>query len=235
MREVWSRIQHVVWDWNGTLLDDVELAVTGVNHVCARFGVPAVTRDMYRARFQFPISEFYAALGFDLVRVPFGDIIREYLSIFDDRVRHCALNEGALELLECLRRNGIESSILSASYRPTLVRTLEAKGLAGHFTHVCGLGDEQATSKLEEGRRLQEALGLEGDRIVYLGDTTHDAEIAAELGWKSCIISRGHQDDARLASCNALRVSGIPALFEALPWPVIGSVPHLRGVLHDSR
>ena len=33
MREVWSRIQHVVWDWNGTLLDDVELAVTGVNHV----------------------------------------------------------------------------------------------------------------------------------------------------------------------------------------------------------
>ncbi|MFY0583758.1 HAD family hydrolase [Cystobacter fuscus] len=233
MRNVWSRIQHVVWDWNGTLIDDVELAVNGVNHVCARFGVPAITREVYRSRFRFPISEFYSSLGFDLVRIPFGDIIREYLSIFDAQVRHCALNEGALELLECLRLNGIGSSILSASYQPTLIKTLESKGLREYFTHVCGLGDERATSKLEEGRLLHEKLGLPGDRIVYLGDTTHDAEIAAALGWNSCIVSSGHQDDGRLSACDAPRVSGITALFEHLPWPLAGTGQPRRGV-HDS-
>ncbi|ATB26937.1 HAD family hydrolase [Melittangium boletus] len=234
MRKVWSQIQHVVWDWNGTLLDDVDLAVNGVNHVCARFGLPAVTRDVYRARFQFPISEFYSSLGFDLTRIPFGDIIREYLSVFDARVRHCPLNDGAMELLECLRQNGIASSILSASYQPTLVQTLEAKGLGGYFTHVCGLGDEKATSKLVEGRLLHEKLGLPGERIVYLGDTTHDAEIATALGWNSCILSCGHQDDGRLGACASPRVSGIPALFEDLPWPLVEAVSDRRGI-HASR
>jgi phosphoglycolate phosphatase len=218
MRKVWNQIQHVVWDWNGTLLDDVDLAVNGVNQVCARFGVPAVTREFYRSRFQFPISAFYSSLGFDLERVSFSDIIREYLAVFDARVRHCALNEGALELLECLRQNGIGSSILSASYRPTLVQTLEAKGLGGYFTHVCGLGDEKGTSKLEEGRILHAKLGLPGERILYVGDTTHDAEVAAALGWNSCIVSCGHQDEDRLGACHSPRVTGIPALFEDLPW-----------------
>src|SRR6218665_732619 len=230
MREVWSRIQHVVWDWNGTLLDDVDLAVNGVNHVCARFGLPAVTRDVYRARFQFPISEFYSSLGFDLTRIPFGDIIREYLSVFDARVRHCALNDGAMELLECLRQNGIESSILSASYRPTLVQTLEAKGLSGYFTHVCGLGDEKATSKLVEGRILHEKLGLPGERIAYLGDTTHATQTAPAPGGRSCFRSGGHRAEGRLGPRASPGVSGSPALFEDRPWPPANAVSDRRGV-----
>ncbi|PTL84522.1 HAD family hydrolase [Vitiosangium sp. GDMCC 1.1324] len=222
MRELWSQVRHVVLDWNGTLLDDVELAVKGVNHACTRFQVPAVTREHYRARFRFPISDFYASLGFDLSQVPFAEVIREYLSFFDARVRYCDLNDGAVDFLDCLRQNGIGLSILSASYRPTLIETIEAKGLSGYFTHVCGLGDERATSKLAEGRVLNEKLGLAGHQILYLGDTTHDVEIAEALGWNSCILSCGHQDETLLASCTSPKVPGIRALLGSLPWqPVV--------------
>ena len=216
MHDVWNEVRHVILDWNGTLLNDVDLAVEGVNRVCARFGLPAVTREFYRSQFRFPISQFYTALGFDLDRIPFATIISQYLSVFDARVKDCELNEGVVEFLDCLRQNGIGLSILSASYRPTLVATIQAKGLGEYFTYVSGLEDEKATSKLAEGRVLHRKLGLPPHQIAYLGDTTHDAEIAQALGWRSWILSCGHQDGRQLESCDSFKAPGIPVLLERL-------------------
>ena len=54
---------HIVWDWNGTLLDDVDAGIGALNRMLADRGLPAITRDFYRARFRFPVRPLYFEIG----------------------------------------------------------------------------------------------------------------------------------------------------------------------------
>lgn len=57
---------HVVWDFNGTVLDDVEAGIRAVNDLLVARGLPCIAdADAYRRVFRFPIKSYYEALGFD--------------------------------------------------------------------------------------------------------------------------------------------------------------------------
>ncbi|MEX3628909.1 MAG: HAD family hydrolase [Burkholderia sp.] len=197
-------IEHLVFDWNGTLIDDLDLAVRSVNRCSSRFGIAPVTHERYRALFGFPIAGFYAALGFDLERVPFATVVQHYLESFDTGVADCALHAGALDLLDAARAAGIGVSILSASHRDVLIATLDAKALRARFAHVIGLTHNQATSKAAEALALQRALGSPPEHTLYVGDTLHGFEVAREVGWHPVLVTTGHQ------KANRLRASGAP-------------------------
>ncbi|MEE5126896.1 HAD family hydrolase [Pseudomonas alliivorans] len=197
-------VEHVVFDWNGTLIDDIDLAVFAVNRCGEHYGVAPITADQYRARFDFPIAGFYAALGFDLDSVPFPIIVQHYLEHFDAHVAECPLQPYVIEFLDAARRAGIGVSILSASHCDVLVQTLKAKGLYDRFEHVVGLNHNQATSKTAEALMLQKTLGTPASRTLFVGDTLHDFDVACSVGWSPVLVSTGHQDSERL------RLSGAP-------------------------
>lgn len=204
-----SDIEHLVFDWNGTLIDDLDLAVTAVNRCGERFGVAPVTRAGYRARFDFPIAGFYAALGFDFGSTPFATIVQHYLDHFDANVAHCPLHDGALALIGAAREAGVGVSILSASHRDVLLQTLDAKGLRGRFDHVIGLSHNQATSKTAEAALLQQTLGTPAARTLFVGDTLHDVEVARSVGWRPALVATGHQDEVRLRGSGAPLMNGL--------------------------
>ena len=204
-------VRHVVFDWNGTLIDDLDLAVRALNELCSKHGVDPVTRERYRQHFRFPIASFYLALGFDFDCTPFSDLVQDYLRVFDAGVRHCPLHAGSVAFLDHLQARGIGASVLSASHRGVLERTIADKGLSHRFTYVLGLDDELAAGKQGQARRLQSALALAPEQVLYVGDTTHDAEIADALGWSPCILSCGHQSEAQLAGS---RISHLPGFDE---------------------
>ncbi|MEE5046041.1 HAD family hydrolase [Pseudomonas alliivorans] len=197
-------VEHVVFDWNGTLIDDIDLAVVAVNRCGEHYSVAPITADQYRARFDFPIAGFYAALGFDLDSVPFPIIVQRYLEHFDAHVAECPLQPYVIEFLDAARRAGIGVSILSASHCDVLVQTLKAKGLYDRFEHVVGLNHNQATSKTAEALMLQKTLGTPASRTLFVGDTLHDFDVACSVGWSPVLVSTGHQDSERL------RLSGAP-------------------------
>lgn len=221
-------IRHVVLDWNGTLLDDLDLAVDSVNLVCQRYGVAPVTRARYRAGFRFPVAAFYTAIDFDLGEIDFGELVRHYLAAFDAGLPDCPLHSGCAELLDQVARHGASLSILSASYLPTLHNTIQAKGLAPYFRHVRGLQDCHAVSKLAEAHLLQAALNDSARHVLYVGDTDHDAEIGAAVGWTSWTVACGHQDEDRLASQAPRLARNLHHLREELPALLAGS--HATGV-----
>lgn len=204
-----SGVQHIVFDWNGTLLDDIDLAVASVNLCSARFGVAQIGQNQYRETFNFPIVEFYAQLGFDLDRTPFAKIVEVYLTYFDANVGRCPLHDGVLDLLNAADRAGIGMSVLSASHRDVLSQTIGAKQLLGRFEHVIGLTNTLATSKLAEAVRLQQGLGTEPSSTLFIGDTLHDFEVALAVGWKPLLVSRGHQTASRLLESGAPVVAGL--------------------------
>lgn len=191
-------IDHVVFDWNGTLLYDLPLAVQGVNHVLSRHGLSAIDVDSYRSHFHFPIQSFYAGLGFDFGKVPFSHLVKDYLSIFDASVIQCPLYGDVRGCLDSLKASGLGASILSASHVNILRQCIQKHDLSDYFIFQMGLTNEEAASKLDQGRVLAKRLG-QNKRVLYIGDTTHDAEVAAALGWPCILVARGHQHRHRLA------------------------------------
>jgi phosphoglycolate phosphatase len=183
----------VVFDWNGTLLDDVALAVRAVNHVLCKHSKRGIELEYYRQQFGFPIRDFYRRLGFDLRAVAFEDLMADYLSIFDPGVFQCSLHVGVEQLLARLELEGIRASILSATQCSTLEKSLEHFGLAKRFVHCIGLADSRADGKIELARDMQRTLDVPPESVVYVGDTTHDIEVAAAVGWGCVIVPNGHQ------------------------------------------
>jgi phosphoglycolate phosphatase len=190
--------RHLIMDWNGTLIDDLDAAVAGVNIVLTGQGVPPIGRDQYRRHFGFPIEAFYARLGVDFGRISFPELGRQYLAHFNEAIRSCSLFPGAFELIALARRHGYSVSILSASERNTLFSNLREMGLLDLLDHVYGLEDEGARGKLDLAQRLDVALGRPGGRALMIGDTEHDVEVAVSLGWRVHSVSHGHQSRERL-------------------------------------
>lgn len=207
--------RHLILDWNGTLIDDLDAAVAGVNIVLAGQGLPPIDRDHYRRHFGFPIQDFYARLGVDFARLPFAELGRQYLAHFNEAIRSCAVFPGAFELIEEARRHGFSVSVLSASEMSTLRSNLSEAGLIDLVDHVYGLEDEGARGKLELARRLDDALGGPGARALMIGDTEHDVEVALSLGWRAHSVCHGHQSRERLTEIHAAVSESILELIAA--------------------
>ena len=102
-----TRYRHVIWDWNGTLLDDVDCARGVVDRMLRRRGLPGLTPERYQENFRFPIQDYYAAVGFDFEVDPFPELALEFHADYGPRSRECVLQPRTIETLQHLRQTGI--------------------------------------------------------------------------------------------------------------------------------
>src|SRR5690606_8742813 len=102
-----GRYAHVIWDWNGTLLDDVALCLDIMNRMLDQRGMRRIEPVRYRQIFDFPVQLYYSQLGFDFDAEPFEDLAASYCDQYDARVIECALQHNARRLLERLSDRGV--------------------------------------------------------------------------------------------------------------------------------
>jgi phosphoglycolate phosphatase len=207
-----KKYKHVIWDWNGTIFNDVELGIEIINGLLRPRGLPLLTRTSYRALFTIPVKDYYAKLGFDFAKEPFEVIGRVWMDEYERRKLECGLYDGVGGVLESIRRLGIGQSILSAYSQHTLDEIVDHYGLRKYFTHVAGLDNIYAASKVHIGKALIKRLGAGKQESVVIGDTEHDFEVACAMGADCILIANGHQSEARL---------------KALGVPVLANVNHL--------
>lgn len=194
---------HVVFDWNGTIIDDVALAVASVNSIRADLGLADISLPTYRSKFCFPIRTFYANLGFDFADTDFETLVLSYLEYFDAGVVECGLCPGVQSLITGLHANETHIAVLSASQQETLHHTARCNGIEGQIDILFGLEDSTANGKLMRARELHHQLTLtSNDRVLMIGDTDHDAEVAQDRGWDFLAVSTGHQNADRLRRLN---------------------------------
>ena len=104
------KLQLVLWDWNGTLLDDVTLCVDALNRLLARHGYARqYDLDGYRKIFGFPIRDYYLRAGFDFDRHSFDALAQSYMQDYVPASAACPLMPGAEQTLSrnrpyCRRR-----------------------------------------------------------------------------------------------------------------------------------
>ncbi|MGC4787146.1 HAD family hydrolase [Micromonospora sp. DT178] len=194
---------HLVWDWNGTLLNDLSLVVDCTNAAFASVGGPAVTADEHRVRFRRPIADYYAeVLGRAVDDEAFGRLDRIFHDAYRTGLTTCALAHDATDAMAAWPGS---QSLLSMWFHEELVPTVHTYGLTGHFVRVDGLrasvgGDRKAESL----RRHLTELGVDGRDVVLIGDSVDDADAAASVGGRAVLYTGGFTDAARL------RASGHP-------------------------
>ena len=202
MRDV--GIEAVCWDWNGTLLDDAEICHRTMNEVLVRRGHrPIPTLKEYRARFRFPIRAFYASVGIGADE--FAEAADEYLGLLPGRIAAARLHRDARSTVTGVADRGIRQVLASATLSAVLAEQMRPHDLSGHFEDVLGIGDVYAASKDAVIAEWVRGVGIPPERILLIGDTNHDQEIAAALGARFVHFAGGHQHMDGAAQITALR------------------------------
>jgi phosphoglycolate phosphatase len=207
--------KHIIWDWNGTLLNDVHQAITAVNVLLQRRNLPELTLERYFDIFDFPVVDFYRQIGFDFTAESYEAVSHEYIDQYVSHLAQCRLQEGAAELLQSLQQAGLSQSVLSAYHQQRLEEAVNLFHLRPYFVRLVGLNDYYAHSKVENGKRWIRQLECDKRDVLFIGDTFHDHEVAREMGVACVLLTCGHMPRRRLETL------GVP-LFDSLtqlrPW-----------------
>ena len=207
--------RHIVWDWNGTLQNDVQAAVNGINQLLEERGLPTVDVEKHRKLFTFPVSNYYTTLGFKLETENWPLLAQTFITSFLSDTS-TTLFRGTVPTLTRLAEHGIDMSILSAAEQTTLEQTLVKHGIRQFFTLVSGLDNHGAGSKLHTAEVLFKTIGGPLDEVWLVGDTTHDKEVADATGCNCVLVASGYQSHERLQQCHCPvldSVEDIPAFF----------------------
>lgn len=200
MKPLSQRYDAFIWDWNGTLIDDMKVCVDILNRSLVSRGLPPLSAEKYLEIFEFPVINFYRSAGFDFTNEPFEKIGMEYINAYETAMFDCRLHGRAKGLLDELLTKGKKQYVLSALFEHDLKRIIEHFELSGYFTAVRGLSDQYANSKVELGKRLVKECGVDPARTLMIGDTLHDLETARHLGVDCVLVAAGHNSHARLVT-----------------------------------
>ncbi len=188
----------VIWDWNGTLLNDTDLCIDIMNGMLTHKGLHPITREIYRKQFTFPVQKYYEGIGWDFRKYSFKEVGFEFIIHYKQRLNECGLFPEAPEVLQWISDRGIKQHMLSAMESGLLKETTQKLGVSKWLTSIHGIRDNYAHGKLDAGREMISTEGIDIKNCIIIGDTLHDAEIARALGTQCILISKGHQSFERL-------------------------------------
>jgi len=199
-RKTMEAHKHIIWDWNGTLIDDVDIVIDAMNVLLKKRKLTLLDYKTYKDIFTFPVQDYYAHLGFDFGIEAFEQLATEYIAELNSDKYCFKLYTGVKEILDVIQMKGITQSILSASQEEELKGIVKGLGISGYFNKIAGLDNHYAKSKVEKGKTILDELELKPQEVLLVGDTIHDYEVSQEIGCDCLLVACGHQSYERLAS-----------------------------------
>ena len=202
---------HCIWDFNGTILDDVETGILSVNTMLDKRGLRTIeSKEEYRTLFHFPVIDYYRSLGFDFEKESYEKLAPEWVALYLEHVKHARMHPDVKETLSYFQSLGIRQTILSATEQQMLLEQVESLGIGHFFDEILGMDNIHAGSKLSLAvdwrRRHPDA------RVMFVGDTDHDVSTAKAMDADCFLIAVGHQ------SKEHLRSTGVPVFSSLTEW-----------------
>lgn len=191
---------HLVWDFNGTILDDIRLGIDCVNVMLKKRSLKTLDSvEAYRAIMRFPVIDYYRDLGFDMETEDYYQILApEWVAMYLAGEPNCVMMDGVTEVLEAAKKAGIKQMVISATKTDQLMGQLRRLEILDYFDEVLGLDNFYAASKTALAKAWREA---HTDAVVLsVGDTDHDGDLADVLGADCLLYTGGHQSKERLAA-----------------------------------
>jgi len=206
----------IIWDWNGTLLDDANICLSAINMMLKKRGLPVLSLESYRDVFTFPVIEYYKEIGFDFSEEEWDTVAMEFINLYLTKLPECRLTPSAAKTLTLFKQKGYRQAIISAMQHDELIKSVSALGISEYFDYIGGIGDHYGSGKIDNARNYLQQSSLNPAMITLIGDTIHDSEVAAELSCKCVLVSTGHQSYTRLKSTGLTVIKTLSELHSVL-------------------
>ena len=212
-----SQYTHIIWDFNGTVLDDVQAGISSMNKILSQRGLPILAdKAAYQEVFGFPVEDYYLRVGLDLEKEDFKAVLAPlWVELYKKNSCNARLYEGVRPLTAAFRQAGMRQSILSASHREMLRGQLAEREALSWFDEIWGTDTINAYGKSELAREWRRAHPHE--KVLLIGDTTHDFEVATLIGADCVLVADGHHSRQRLLACGCPVVDRLEDLVGFLP------------------
>ena len=202
------KYRNIIWDYNGTIINDAQLAVDAENLVLQSYGKPTITLEYYLKECEMPLINFYKKI-FDLGNCDYTEIAQRFITHYDELFKTADIFPEVREMIEYLSDNGYNQGVISGFETTRLVNSLKIFNLDKHFKFMSGSDDIDAGDKSERAVRIMEKYGFKPDETLFIGDMYHDYETACRVGADCVLIAKGHQ------GAEVLRSYGINVLDSA--------------------
>lgn len=201
------KYKNIIWDWNGTILNDTPVAVEATNVLLQRLGYPMITLEYYRDNVDTPIVNFYSKI-FDLNKHDVKMIDDEWGILNDQLSEKLDLHAGVKEILRSFADKNINQIILSAFKTIEITKFARRFSIEQYFDDILGTQSIVMESKTIRGRRYMQEHGFASEQTLYIGDTVHDYDTARGLGVDCILFSGGQQSPKLLKQC------GVPVFYD---------------------
>ncbi len=184
-------IRNIIFDWSGTLVDDLPAVWEATNHVFTRAGVAALTLDQFRAEFCLPFTRFYQRYT---PHVPMPQLEEWFHGKFREVQHSVEALPHAREFLMFCRERGVRTYVLSTVHREHFTLQNRKVGFEGYL-------DRPYVEIWDKRKKIHDLLaenGLVAEETLFIGDMEHDIETAHHGGVGSCAVLTGYNNVQQL-------------------------------------
>ena len=210
-------IRNIFFDWNGTILDDVDLSYELLIELCRIYHVKEISMEEYKKIFSFPVKTYYEKLGFDFNKINYQEVARYFIGQYDSRWRkETKIFKGFKKTVRKLKKDGYKIYILTASEENLLKSQLKKFHIDEYIDGYTAANNIHAHGKIEYGKEYLKAKHLIPEKSILIGDTSYDNTVAKEIGMQSMLISHGHNDQETLEKTGAFVAKDFDEMYKKI-------------------
>lgn len=192
-------MKHIIWDWNGTLLNDLPVIIEAVNHTVARVGLPQISLDDYRNHYTRPVKRFYDRIaGREIGHDDWVLIDRLFHEQYQARVAEAELAPGARAALAKIDLGPHDQSLLSMAPEAELRAALSLFDVARYFRVAQGNSGPPGGFKTEHLADHLTLIDADPSIVTMIGDTVDDGHAAIDNGINGVLYDDGSHHRADL-------------------------------------
>jgi phosphoglycolate phosphatase len=215
-KEVKMKYQYIVFDFNGTLINDVDLCLDLLNEMLRMKNLPEVSEDKYKHIFTFPIKTYYQNAGFDFKDYSFEELSLYFIKKYQPASLLCGLYPDVEKTLGYLKNQGYHLILLSASKLDNLKEQTDHYHISSYFDSILGLDNIAAKGKVDIAQEYFTKNHINGSKCLFIGDTLHDVEVSSSLGSDIYLVNFGHQHQDILKTSGKNIISSYQELMQLL-------------------
>lgn len=213
--------RNLIFDWSGTLCDDLALTLEATNYVLAQYNRPALTREQFRAEFQLPYPDYYAR---KTPEAALEDLENYYRKAFDASALEVTIIPHAREFVNFCKSRGIRCFVLTSMDPKAFEHQAKFLGMYDYFEHIhSGIHNKEHYIP-----KLMQQHGLNPNETAFIGDMQHDIRAAHCVGIAGIGVLTGYNNAAQLAESEpdftVPDLSFLQSMMERCPLPEQDSI-----------
>lgn len=204
-----KKYKVIIWDFNGTLIDDIDAALASVNDMLTRRNLPTINFEQYASYVDTPIIKFYEHIFDDLYSMDFNIIAQEFNDGYEKHLPEKAVMENAEEVLGYFNSFGKLQTVISATHIDKVLRRLDEFGLMGYFDKILAHDNLIAEDKTHLAVKYFAEKGIKPDEAIVIGDCVADFKMAEALGCDCVLTTQGHQSPKEFSATSAAVIDSL--------------------------